>query len=99
MLGEWLNSRDWKWKASFAATLALPWALLLYRLSADIGASVIIVFLLWDSFEKKQWAWVKDPVVVLGFAVWLWMMVIVTISAEEPIRSLTVSLPWFRFIL
>jgi hypothetical protein len=93
------NSSDKKWLAAYAATILLPWGLIFSRGLADACCAFIGLLFLWESYAKKQWGWLADPLVKLGIIAWIWLLVIITPFAASPPESFFVAAPWIRYIL
>lgn len=60
---------------------------------------VIGLTFLYQSYRTRDWAWVKTPPMLIAFGLWLYLLLIVTPLAVDPILSLTRSVIWWRFPL
>jgi O-antigen ligase len=87
------------WLAAYAALLVIPWALIYSRSLAD--GCLVLICLLWlsQSAAKKQWGWLKDPLVATGLCAWLWLLAVVSPLAADRMDSFSIALPWIRYII
>ena len=76
----------------------LPPLFFLSHALADICCSLIAVLFLVDSFLRRDWNWVRQGWVKWGMVVWLYMIVR-SLFVPEIALSLSLSLPFGRFIL
>lgn len=87
------------WFLAYVATLFLPWALIFDRGAADGCCSLIGVLFLWKSYKSKDWEWLKDPFISVGFLAWAWLVLVVSPLAVAPAGSFGVAVPWIRYII
>lgn len=85
--------------AAYVATLFIPLMLIISRGTADALGALIGLSFLYRSYQWNDWQWTRDPVVRIGFAAWLWMVLVVSPFAADGFASFSIALPWVRFLL
>ncbi|MEK6745423.1 MAG: O-antigen ligase family protein [Pseudomonadota bacterium] len=87
------------WLLAYAATLLLPLGLIFSRGVADGCCVAIGILFLWQSYKSRKWEWLKEPLVRVGLLAWAWLVLVVSPLAVEPSGSVSVALPWIRYII
>ncbi len=78
--------------------VALPVLFLIGRAPADVAMSLIGLLLLLRSALGRDWAWLGTPWVVLGLALWLYL-ILASALAQDVAGAYSRALPFGRFIL
>lgn len=87
------------WFIAYAATLAIPWALIYGRGVADACCVLIGILFLLHSAKNRRWEWLRDPVVRVALLTWAWLLLVVTPLAVQPDQSFIMAGPWIRYVL
>lgn len=87
------------WQIAFFAALMIPPMLIFHRTAADVLCGLIGVLFLMNSASNKTWGWLRDPMMIVLFAAWGWMVLVVTPFASNIPTSASIALPWIRFPL
>lgn len=87
------------WGVAFGATVLLPFMLIFVRAGIEICAAYIGLAFLWQSWRTKQWNWVRAPFTLIWFAIWLWLILVVTPFAQVPREGMVEAVLWFRLPL
>ncbi len=90
---------DRLWAAAFIATLLLPLMLIYARAGIEICCAIIGIAFLIHSARAKNWQWLRAPFTLVCFAMWAWLVLIVTPLAITPKAGLVEALLWFRLPL
>ncbi|MGE0755260.1 MAG: O-antigen ligase family protein [Alphaproteobacteria bacterium] len=87
------------WQIAFFATLMIPPMLIGHRTAAEFLTSGIGVLFLLNCASKKEWGWLRDPLVIVLFATWAWISFVVTPLAFNIENSASIAFPWIRFVI
>ncbi|MEZ5691816.1 MAG: O-antigen ligase family protein [Rickettsiales bacterium] len=90
---------NWNLSLSYIAVLLIPWGLIFSRGLADSCCVIVSLLFLLNSYQNKNWAWLKDPFIKISIVAWLWMVLVVSPLAVSPKLSFSVAIPWIRYIL
>ena len=78
--------------------IALPVLFLIGRAPADVAVSLIGLLLLMRSGLARDWAWLRTPWVVVGLAIWLYL-ILASAFAADAAGAYSRALPFGRFVL
>lgn len=78
--------------------LALPLAMALKRWVAEATCIIIALLFLYRSVRSHDWRWLKEPVVLITFSLWVYSIFIVTPFAIDQMLSLSRA-GWVRYVL
>jgi len=78
--------------------IALPVLFLIGRAPADVAVSLIAVLLLVRSALGRDWAWLRTPWVLVGLAIWLYLVLVSGLAADAA-GAYSRALPFGRFVL
>ena len=79
-------------------TVAIPLLLVTGRAAADAAILLIALLFIVRSIVTRDGSWLRATWVRLGFALWLWMLLI-SIFAFDVRLSYMQAVPWLRFLL
>lgn len=86
------------WLIAYIATILMPIAIIFNRTAMEVATVTIGTLFLVESFRTKEWKWLGDPIIVLGFISWVWLLFI-SILPQAPPQSLGIALAWIRYLL
>ncbi len=78
--------------------IALPVLFLIGRAPADVAVSLIGLLLLIRSGLARDWAWLRTPWVIVGLAIWLYL-ILASAFAADAAGAYSRALPFGRFVL
>jgi O-antigen ligase len=78
--------------------VALPVLFLIGRAPADVAVSLIALLLLARSALERDWAWLRTPWVMVGLAIWLYLVLVSALAADAA-GAYSRALPFGRFVL
>ncbi len=84
---------------AFALLLLLPWLMIITRAGTEIATDIIGILFLWRSVARRDWRWLRAPIMMLAVIAWVWLMVGVSPFALNPEKSFLLALPWIRYML
>ncbi|MFO0388288.1 MAG: O-antigen ligase family protein [Alphaproteobacteria bacterium] len=87
------------WQIAYFSALMIPFMLVGHRTAADVLCGLIGFLFIIRSASKKDWAWVRDPLMITLFIAWGWLCVVVTPLAHDVQASASIAFPWIRFLL
>ncbi len=87
------------WQIAYFSALVIPYMLVGHRTAADVLCGLIGFLFLLKSATKREWGWLREPMMVVLFAAWAWLCLVVTPLAYNIESSATIAFPWIRFIL
>lgn len=79
-------------------TVAIPLFLVTGRAAADVALTLVALLFLVRSIITKDWSWAHATWVRVGFALWLWMLLISNFAFDVSL-SYSQAVPWLRFLL
>jgi O-antigen ligase len=86
-------------RVAFIALALFPLMLILKRWIAEFASVFIGLLFLYHSYRMHDWRWAKSSMMMIAWALWMYMVFIVTPLAIDPMESLSRSLIWGRYIL
>ncbi len=87
------------WQIAYFSAVMIPFMLVGHRTAADVLCGLIGFLFLLKSASKREWGWVKEPMMVSLFVAWAWLCLVVTPLAYDIQASATIAFPWIRFLL
>ena len=93
-----MKNKDKIWLIAYIATIILPFGLIFNRGIAEGCVAIIGVSFLVDSFLRKNFQWLHDPVIKIGLIAWVWLL-FVSFFAQNVHESYGVAIPWIRYLL
>jgi hypothetical protein len=92
------SAGDWLERLGRLLICALPVLFLIGRAPADVALTLIGLMLLLRSALRRDWAWLRTPWVIVGLALWLYL-VVVSAFANDVGGAYSRALPFGRFVL
>ncbi len=87
------------WGVAVLAALVFPWIFVTRRDVTDMLCVLIGICFLIHSYRERQWQWTRDPALRIGVCAWVWLCLVVSPLAANPVASILGALPWVRFLL
>ena len=82
-----------------ALFLAFPLGMLFARGVAEVIVAVIGLSFLFVCARSGHWAWLRETPIVLALTLWVFLNLVVSPFAVDPMESFSRSLPWIRFVM
>lgn len=84
---------------NLALFLAFPLGMLFARGVAEVIVAVIGLSFLFVCARSGRWAWLRETPIALAVTLWLFLNLVVSPFAVDPMESFSRSLPWIRFVM
>ncbi len=86
-------------QVNLALFLAIPLGMLFARGVAEVMVAVIGLSFLFVCARDRRWAWLRETPIALALTLWLFLNLVVSPLAVDPMESFSRSLPWIRFVM